>query len=566
MKPVIKLLSNLKAQLVLVGVLGVYLVSAFHVASHSLDKDEVAGEMKRTIRIAHSITDPRVKEEFQDLARKYQRIHSDVRVEIQSIPLRAYEQWVTTQLMGGTAPDLVQIMSTVSSWETLAQHYLVPLTPYISNPNPYNVDNDLAGQSWRDSYIDGMEGGYFIHVMEFFTVPLTLDNNRIFYNKDLFRRALGGTAAPRTFRDFMELCRRLVNYSQEQGRILYPLAVSQEDDLFPRYYRSLTGGMMDPYDIEQFGNSGFAAVYYGLVTDGLDLKSERIRAAFDLIKELYAYAQPSFVSDMPEQKRFLFIQELAAMAVGNTRDFGIYKDVANFEVGVFDFPQVGRDDPRYGRHYEGPSREASLATFSFGLTQNSRHHELVIDFLRFCTSRENNEAFCQALDWFPAITGARVSDPDLRIFEPVTEGVSRYPGIDPDNGPINLYFVQNLPLFLDGQIDFDAFMDGFENVYRTGFKENFQVKLDRSLGNRPQTEFNIAKETAKMLFAEAGGVKAGTVVGNRTPYQLALEIGEQHDSYINGNIHIYNKIHSGEYPIPLFRSAATKDRKRDNRE
>ena len=557
MRPIVALFTNFKAQLALIGVLGAYLLSAYHVATHSFPEEEVKGEERRTIRIAHSLTDPRVKEAFQDLARRYQRVHPEVRVEIQSIPLRAYEQWVTTQLMGGTAPDLVQMLQTVSSWEILAQHYLVPLTPSISSPNPYNLDNDLAGQSWRDTYIDGMEGGYFIHVMEFFTVPLTLDNNRIFYNVDLFRKALGEAVSPETFRDFMALCRRLIDYGQERGRILYPLAVSQEDDLFNRYYRSLTGGMMDHYDMEQFGNSGFAAVYYGIVTGGLDLKTERIRAAFDLIKELYAYVQPSFVSDMPEQKRFLFIQEQAAMCVGNTRDFGIFKDVANFEVGVFDFPQVGRDDPHYGRYYEGPAREASLATFAFGLTQSSRHHELVIDFLRFCTSRENNEAFCQTLDWFPAITGARVSDPDLRIFEPVSEGVSRYPGIDPGNGPINLYFVQNLPLFLDGQTDFDTFMDGFENVYRTGFKENFQVKLDRSLGNRPQTEFNIAKETAKMLFAEAGEVKAGTVVGNRTPYQLALEIGEQHDSYINGNIHIYNRIHTGEYPIPLFQSVAT---------
>ena len=551
------LLSNLRAPIALLGVLGVYLVSTFYVATHSLDEDAVIGEERRTIRIAHSLTDPRVKEAFRELGRRYQSLHPDVRVEIQSIPLRAYEQWVTTQLMGGTAPDLVQMLHTVSSWEILAQHYLVPLTPYISSPNPYNFDSDLAGQSWRDSYIDGMEGGYFIHVMEFYTVPLTLDNNRVFYNVDLFREALGEVASPKTFRELMVLCQRLVDYSRELGRTLYPLAVSQEDDLFHRYYRSLTGGMMDPYDIEQFGNSGFAAVYYGLVTGGLDLKNERIRAAFDLTKELYAYVQPSFVSDMAEQKRFLFIQEQAAMVVGNTRDFGIYKEVANFEVGVFDFPQVGREDPRYGAHYEGPAREASLGTFAFGLTQNSRHPELVIDFLRFCTSRENNEAFCQALDWFPAITGAHVSDPDLLIFEPVTEGVSRYPGIDPGNGPINLYFVQNLPLFLDGQIDFDTFMEGFDYIYRTGFKENFQVKLDRSLANRPQTEFNLAKETAKMLFVEAGEVKAGTIVGSRTPYQLALEIGEQHDSYINGNIHIYNRIHTGEYGCPLFQSVAT---------
>ena len=33
------------------------------------------------------------------------------------------------------------------------------------------------------------------------------------------------------------------------------------------------------------------------------------------------------------------------MVVGNTRDLGIYKDIADFEVGVFNFPQAGVDRP-----------------------------------------------------------------------------------------------------------------------------------------------------------------------------------------------------------------------------
>ena len=72
-------------------------------------------------------------------------------------------------------------------WETLGQQYLVPLTAHIGQPNPYNDGTVLEGVPWRDTYVDGMEGGYFFHVMEFFSIPTTLDNIRIFYNKDLFR-------------------------------------------------------------------------------------------------------------------------------------------------------------------------------------------------------------------------------------------------------------------------------------------------------------------------------------------------------------------------------------------
>ena len=39
------------------------------------------------------------------------------------------------------------------------------------------------------------------------------------------------------------------------------------------------------------------------------------------------------------------------MVIGNTRDLGIYREFADFEVGVFDFPYVNSNDPVYGKYW-----------------------------------------------------------------------------------------------------------------------------------------------------------------------------------------------------------------------
>jgi hypothetical protein len=75
--------------------------------------------------------------------------------------------------------------------------------------NPYNQGTELEGRPWRDTYIDGMEGGYFFHVMDFFSIPMTIDNTRVFYNKDLYRRITGSDDPPADVHSWMAiLCSR----------------------------------------------------------------------------------------------------------------------------------------------------------------------------------------------------------------------------------------------------------------------------------------------------------------------------------------------------------------------
>ena len=39
--------------------------------------------------------------------------------------------------------------------EHLYNQYFTPLSPYVGNPNPFNVGSPLEGVPWKDTFVDG---------------------------------------------------------------------------------------------------------------------------------------------------------------------------------------------------------------------------------------------------------------------------------------------------------------------------------------------------------------------------------------------------------------------------
>ena len=49
------------------------------------------------------------KEALDEMARRYMRLHPEVRVEQYAVPGNVYRQWVRTQLAGDDVPDLIAV-------------------------------------------------------------------------------------------------------------------------------------------------------------------------------------------------------------------------------------------------------------------------------------------------------------------------------------------------------------------------------------------------------------------------------------------------------------------------
>lgn len=537
--------ANGIALLILIAAYG---FSLFQVARQSQDSRDQPEAGITTVRVVHNLKDRRVEAAFHELARRYEALNPGRRIRIQAIPERAYDQWITTQFLGGTAPDIVQTMQRFGRWSTLAQEHLTSLSGVTNEPNPYNDGTEFEGVSLRDTYIDGMEGGYFPHLMEFYSFPLTLNTSRIFYNRDIFREILGHEEPPRDFREWLEINEKISNHAKERNRVLYPVAVSRDDNLYTRYFPIFTAGMIDRYDHQLWGVQNPQIMQYGLYTGTFDIKQDRIRLAFSALRDLAGHFQPTYISDMADQTRFLFVQQRAAMVVGNTRDLMVYNDLANFPFGVFDYPLPSRDDPEFGPYFVGPVAEDTLGTFSFGINARSRHREAAIDFMLFCASQSVNEDFCRTLNWYPVIRGAQ-TDPNLEVFVPRVEGVRGYPEL---RTPVtaNLYFDQNFPLFLSGHMEFDEFMDGLVRVWLTRGIEDL-LRRDRGFTNNiRQTEYNISRSRAAMLFEEAGEVRTGRIMGSRTPYELGLEVVNILHHGVSTRQYIWHHIQRGNYQFP----------------
>jgi hypothetical protein len=282
----------------------------------------------------------------------------------------------------------------------------------------------------------------------------------------------------------------------------------------------------------------------------IDLKQPRFEAAFGAVKALAGICQAGFSSDLPENKRFLFLQQKAAMVVGDSRDFSIYKGTAGFEVGVFDFPQVGHDDPELGRYYTGPFWEGDGDTgLMLAVTRDSAHQARALDFLRFATSGRQNEEFCTQLSWFPAIRGARVTG-DMEVFTPHTHGTLNSPDLAYPNSSTEVYFKQNLPLYLGGRLSFERFMDGLATEWREHGWQDINRMLSLRIRGHSKTEFNVSSSKARLLFASAGDPTQEIIRGDRTRYQLGQEIVELLDSNILRRRYIHRYLPEGEYTFP----------------
>ena len=528
----------------------VYIASFFHIAR--VESDEAESDDKIVLRLVHVVTDRSVQQALRELAREYEGIHPEVRLDIQTIPPRAYEQWVTTQLMGGTAPDLVQILGGGGHWTTLSQYYMVPLTDYVNGDNHYNAAGEDKTLSWRKSFVDQMEAGYFTHLLDYYMVPLSMERTRVIFNKELFRRILGVETPPASYREWIEYGRRIRAYGKQFANPVYPVALAADhlNELFFNYFPMMTGGLMEDWDIWHTGHESPDFLYYGLVTGTFDLKQERMRAGFELAKSVVNLAQPSYNSDQVEQVRMLFVQQRAAMILGEARDLEIFRQMGDFDVGAFYFPQVRRENPRFGRLYIGPQYEGTRFAadqFAFGITRNSRLQDRALDFLKYATSREANERFCTKLSWVPVVKGASIQDSVLRVFRPSLEGVINYPNVR-GLGPTALFFDQHLPLYLDGQLSFEGFMNRLEKVWLSEFAEGLEFRVARNLKANISREYNLVRAKAAILFKEGGTLYAGELVGSKTRYQLGVETStiEPHIQYVD------KYVRNGQLRIPVY--------------
>lgn len=386
--------------------------------------DRTGGESSRTIeiRLAHWQLEGGIREALDALAAEYTARHPQVRIKQIPIPERIYKNWLMTQLVGGTAPDIIQIGIGISD-ERLARFFL-PLTELAEAPNPYNAGTDLEGAPLRETFFDGMVGGFNPTLLEFYGVPLSANTLRVYINLDLLHEVTGSEELPRTYRELLALCEKARAYGEKTGRPLIPLAGSRYNApfLMANLFSSQTQKL-----VRELCPAGTFEATPQRLTETLaegrwDLDTPAIRSGLKLMREVGAQMQPGFMQVNRDDAGFYFMQGKALMIGSGSWDASSISKQARFRFRAFRIPLPDPDDPEYGEFALGFTSEAGVNSgLSLGITNTSRHPEVAMDFLLFIASREMNQKFTDVSGWIPSVAGVRPSE-KAKDFMMLTDG------------------------------------------------------------------------------------------------------------------------------------------------
>jgi raffinose/stachyose/melibiose transport system substrate-binding protein len=448
-----------------------------------------------TIRIGHWQLEPQVRESFDELAREYQRtVNPRVRIVQDIIPETTYGQWACTQLMGGTAPDIVEIWKALphSVWVSYLQRYFIPLSGEVSKPNAYNKGTDLEGLPLRQTYVDGMRAGYVEEAQEFYNIPLSQFAIRVFYNKGLLKRLTGRSEPPRDYHDFLDLCRDI----EVKGSVAIAASGTFHFYMWEQaMFDAPTFGALPLADFNRDGYLGEDEQYIAMRTGRTSLDLPCYRAKFDMTRDVCSHYQNGFAGATRDEAVFLFQQQRAVFISTGTWDARILRKQAEgkFEVGVMDFPLE-----HYGPTYQGPMADVPMVGINFAITRTSKHPDVALDFLKFLAAKRNNQRFNDDVGWIPAIRGTTIG-PLLEGFTPHVQGV--FSTWKPNTGgESTVRWTQIFQMFQIRQISFEQMNAQFEALLRNEGARDFEELKRNWQRNVLSDEQYLAGIRARAMF------------------------------------------------------------------
>jgi len=381
-----------------------------------------------TIRFAHWQLESGVRDAIEALADDYEAQWKargrNVRIEQMPIPERVYPNWMVTQLVGGTAPEVIQIGIGINDERTA--RFFSPLTREVGEPNPYNDGTPLEGLPWRETFVDGLSSplSYNQQLLDYFGIPMSMHTIRVFYNKELYQEIAGDAPPPQTFDELLDLCRQVREFGETHQRVVIPIVGSQYNApyLMGDLFKSQTQRLMLAIDQNHLLRADDNARELGYLRGKWNLDTPAVRSAFELMHEIAGFMQPGYLNASREDATFYFVQRRALMVTTGSWDAASFHSQAPFEIGIFKLPLPSRDHPRFGPNILGPFSEASVGTgMTFGLNRFARDSDLALDFLRYLGSFQASQKFTDRSGWLPAVVGVEPAA-KAQPFKPLTDG------------------------------------------------------------------------------------------------------------------------------------------------
>jgi ABC-type glycerol-3-phosphate transport system substrate-binding protein len=401
---------------------------------------------------------------------------------------KIYGQVVNTNLLAREAPDLISMgdFAQKSCGVQKAQHFL-RLDDAVRLPNPYNAPPHLAPtrdftvdpaiaavlptMPWRDTFIDGMRGGFDDDLQGFYGVPINFHiPGRLSYNKDLLQAATGSEDPPSSFGQLLDICAKVKEYGERQGRRIAPIAGTRANVVFVEYYLlPFLAGYRRSMDLNRDGMvtpmEGWAAVAGG----AFDFRDRPFRDLAEASRALTGQFPPGFLALERDTGIHLFTQGDAAFHLTGSWDactlFRLTEGRFRMGITTFPLPAPGErwgDPPKIHASEAGWVGGSIIGVYKFGHTAEA------IDFLRYLTGVVQNQRYNRACDWGPNIIGTSL-DERMRAFAPRLDGLQQlsfWAPIGPVAQQVGSIYRGQMQALIGGEATVDQVIDKVMAAYR----------------------------------------------------------------------------------------------------
>ena len=445
-----------------------------------------------TIKLCHWQLESGFREALQKLIDEYEKIYFEKhgkKIRIVQLPIgeKGYSQYVNTTIIGETAPDIIEkAYAKLADDPSYIARFFVPLSKYVAEPNPYNEGTEFEGVPWRETFFDGLMSCYNRALLDYYKIPFSMFTIRIYYNKDLYKKITGKDEPPKTYEELLDVWQTIKDYAARTGEPIVPIAGSKEQSemfrwkFLPTFYYTL----VKKCDYSFNGDANRYEMWRSFKEKKWDFNAPQLILSWKCMSEIAQNFQDGWVAAQRDDAAFMFIQKRAVMIASGSWDASsLLTQVGDsFEIGIFNF-LIPTDHPVYKKYVKGPVSEATVGGgIPWAITKQSKNREICVDFLRFCTTKKNNEEFNKSITWLPIVRGCKLSN-ILKPFKPEIRGFSVWLDYDISQEMRLRSQGDKWDLFA-GKITPKQYGDTLQEIFiRTG-EEGYLDTLDNELRNQ----------------------------------------------------------------------------------
>lgn len=400
----------------------------------------------------------------------YEEAHPDVTIELVEELPQGYDEWLVTQMSGGTSPEIVWYQRGFIARD-YEKGWFVNLDPYLDQPNGY-IDGNTK---WKDAFQGPVIASGTAPDGHIYMITGDLVGTGVFYNKSMFEAA-GITKVPETWKEFEEVQKAL----QDKGNI--PLATSMDLAGGVQLYGSWTtriiqdvmydhkmADLNDGKPVERTWKPGEnlppPKMVRALTNGKYSAEDPEWKEMLKIMKDWSVYWPEGFWATPPDDVYRMWAEGKAGMAwLGSWMNKPVRNDpLVTFEWGIFPkIPTITQDSSQFGG-IDFPAMAGVGGVFQYALASESEKRgtlDATIDWMRFITAPQNLIALLNDHGGFaPGTVDTTGADPTLAVYTDmlVNQGAER---IEPFDSMLTREFVDtlwhNLQQFLAGQMELDA--------------------------------------------------------------------------------------------------------------